>query len=104
MFLDVLFSFQRTSHHLVLATLLVYHVSLLLSNTFLNFFIFIFVYRSWRLLYINISVEQCQILFLKKVFYFSKSVYLSFIDDLNILSLLLFTVNIYLLFFYHIKS
>ena len=37
MFVDVLFSFQRTSHHLVLATLLVYHVQLLLSNIFLFF-------------------------------------------------------------------
>ena len=38
MFVDVLFSFQRTSHHLVLATLLVYHVQLFLSNIFLFFF------------------------------------------------------------------
>ena len=37
MFVDVLFSFQRTSCHLVLATLLVYHVCLFLSNTFLFF-------------------------------------------------------------------
>ena len=63
MFLDVLFSFQRTSYHLVLATLLVYHVSLLLSNTFLNFFIFIFVCPFRRLYYLTMIVECCQMIF-----------------------------------------
>ena len=65
MFLDVLFSFQRTSHHLVLATLLVYHVSLFLSNTFLNFFVFIFVCPFRRLYYLTMIVECCQMIFLK---------------------------------------
>ena len=41
MFVDVLFSFQRTSCHLVLATLLVYHVCLFLSNTFKTFLLMV---------------------------------------------------------------
>ena len=63
MFVDVLFSFQRTSCRLVLATLLVYHVCLFLSNTFLTFFetfYFVSLYRSF--LTTLLSYHDCRIL------------------------------------------
>ena len=46
MFLDVLFSFQRTSHHLVLATLLSYHDCRMLSNDFFEILSFLSLNES----------------------------------------------------------
>ena len=78
MFVDVLFSFQRTSHHLVLATLLVYHVQLWLSNIFLffsklfivsfnpSFLMTLLVYHACRLLsnsFLKISLVFPKLLF-----------------------------------------
>ena len=62
MFVDVLFSFQRTSHHLVLATLLVYHVQLSLSNTFLFFWNFLIVSFSQSFLMTLLVYHACRLL------------------------------------------
>ena len=71
MFVDVLFSFQRTSHHLVLATLLVYHVQLLLSNIFL-FFSKLFIVSFYPSFLMTLLVyHACRLLSIILCFFYS---------------------------------